>query len=1027
VRGRANDLAGSSDTPQWRPSCVLALLWVVFAGADHALAEPSDAAFNQRLFEVSDGLSQSQVRVIHQDVDGYLWAGTQAGLARFNGRVFKRFTSADGLAGNQIEAITSDPSIPGVWFGTHVGLCRYLDGRFDCRRDEFLHRRSVDALAIANGWLWIGTRQGLARLRPDDPDSFELLISGQQVRALAYDPHAELMWVGSNSGLHKVDLDTTSIEAVPLVSDRAATGEEPAVSALLAARGALWIGTQSGLFARDSVGRARHLRAAGPLLEDTTVSGLAIGPDQSILVATYRGLFQCRNIDAQCLEPVEGFEETIVRTLLADHEGTVWAGLDTGLLRLAPSRFVGYSVADGLLSDFVRTLALDGSGRMWLGTRIGIQVVPLQDGRLRLDESFVLTRSNGLPNDRIYDIAFTSGNDALIASNGGLLMWREGEGVVRTWTTDHGLPANHVRSLRVDGRGRIWVGTVAGVAVIEDNQVSSPVSRDLAAAYAFDMHRDEAGTSWFATRDDGLLRLTGDGAVKRLGADQGLTDQTLWDLAPAAGGGLWVGSNGDGLFRVAPDGTVVMRLTEAEGLANDFIWSVLDGGPGGVWAYTTRGLSRYDGERIMNFDTSHGLLHLEGGATGALVDRDGYFWFASVGGLVRYTTDDASPSEPPRIVIEAVSSGQRSLAPGAGLPYRHEDVTIEYAALSFQDPESIQYRYRLAGLNADWTRLSAYRPLTFAHLPPGNYRFEVVAIRPEGRESLAPATFSFRVLAPVWNRPWFVALTVLLVGGLVVLGVMLRLRVMARQKQRLSELVSERTSALEMANLQLSRAATSDPLTGLKNRRYLNESIERDIALCRRSYHAGTEPENAGLAFLVIDLDRFKEINDHFGHQAGDKALQQIAGRLLDVARGSDDVIRWGGDEFLIVARQAAPAAGRALAERVLRMLRTTHLSLDDQNQVASPGASIGICCYPFSPAVPDALSWEQIVEIADEASYLAKRNGRGCWVEIGPAGNGAAIDSSDFVQRVRADAIQMRVDGQIRILSNCPDLERND
>ena len=114
--------------------------------------------------------------------------------------------------------------------------------------------------------------------------------------------------------------------------------------------------------------------------------------------------------------------------------------------------------------------------------------------------------------------------------------------------------------------------------------------------------------------------------------------------------------------------------------------------------------------------------------------------------------------------------------------------------------------------------------------------------------------------------------------------------------------------------------AITDPLTGLKNRRYMLLTMGGDIAAAqrkRRNAPFGVRPSDADLLFLLIDLDRFKSVNDEFGHQAGDTMLIQVADVLRESCRASDTIVRWGGDEFLLVSRFSDRRTGPVLAERV--------------------------------------------------------------------------------------------------------------
>lgn len=966
-------------------------------------------------YGVDQGLPQSQVRVIHQDPAGYLWVGTQGGLGRYNGREFTRFTSAEGLAGNQIEAIATG-SNGRLWVGTNVGLCRFENESFECLDSRYLHGSFVQALAVDQDDLWVGTDRGLMRVRQSDSTVIDTLLQEQSIQALALAKNNTL-FIGTDAGLSRLDADSGTVQALDL-----AAGKDPSVVSLLPVDEQLWVGTSAGLFLCEADGNAREMNPEGTLLQQTHVSGMVSGPGGDLMFGTYRGLYRLDLDDENSSDRVRrisGLADDIVRTIFRDREGVVWIGQDTGMAKLAPTRFSSYDASRGLLADFVRTIAQDSVGRLWLGTRVGVQVVPTSESGLALEDSFTLTRADGLPNDRIYAVEFPPEGGALLATNGGVVHWREDRGVVATWTTDDGLPSDHARSLWRDSDGRIWIGTASGVALLEDGTLETRLPAELGGIYPLRIREDDQGWLWFATRDHGLLLLAPDGTVKRLQGKDGFSDQTIWDLAPARRGGMWVGTNGDGLFHIRADGTVAAQLTKRDGLPNNFVWSVVVDDQGHVWAYTTRGLSRYDGERFINYDKSDGLLHLEGGATGSLRTRDCRLWFASVGGLMRFDPDDRPDNTvPPPVSIEDVLVDGSPVQPGTVLAPDHSEITFEFAALTFQNEEATRYRYRLLGLNSEWNDLDRYRPVTFARLGHGDYQFQVLGINPSGVRSIKPARFVFSVAAPLWQQPWFIALAALGLAVLITFAWRYRVRGLRIHAARLEELVGDRTAELERANRRLVQFATTDPLTGLKNRRFLMEQIDHDIADCLRRFERQTPPTQAGIAFLLIDLDGFKRINDGYGHQAGDEILKQVANLLVGVARQSDYVVRWGGDEFLVVARHLDATAGYRLADRIIDAFRSAEFMRETGKKTFSCRCSIGLCVFPFTHDNPELLNWEQAVEIADSAVYLAKHEGGDCWIRIEATQHTRIENVQTYLHAIRSDPRALEARGQIRIHS---------
>ncbi len=198
---------------------------------------------------------------------------------------------------------------------------------------------------------------------------------------------------------------------------------------------------------------------------------------------------------------------------------------------------------------------------------------------------------------------------------------------------------------------------------------------------------------------------------------------------------------------------------------------------------------------------------------------------------------------------------------------------------------------------------------------------------------------------------------------------------------------------LEVAYEKLEEASLTDPLTGLNNRRFLNESILADIAIVERSYNDWLNsqighalilapPNEQDLMFMLLDIDLFKSVNDTYGHGAGDKLLEQLSQLLKMTLRESDYLVRWGGEEFLIVVRYCNRSEVPELAERIRQKVEQFEFDLGNGQKIFKT-CSIGMAAYPFYAAKPTAMTWEQVVDTADRALYLAKNHGRNGWVNV--------------------------------------------
>jgi diguanylate cyclase (GGDEF)-like protein len=264
---------------------------------------------------------------------------------------------------------------------------------------------------------------------------------------------------------------------------------------------------------------------------------------------------------------------------------------------------------------------------------------------------------------------------------------------------------------------------------------------------------------------------------------------------------------------------------------------------------------------------------------------------------------------------------------------------------------------------------------------------------------------------------------VLLALGLIYGAVRLRVRRLEARSQELERVVRERTLSLaeknrelERAYVQIEDASLTDALTGLRNRRFLEGAIEGDLAVAARRHAEGAKPDGADLVFLLLDLDHFKSVNDIHGHAAGDAVLTQTAALLRSTFREADYLVRWGGEEFLVVVRFCDRRDGPELAEKLRAAMEGHAFRLPDGSRLPRT-CSIGFAAYPFSPARPKAVGWEKIVDVADLGLYAAKRNGRNGWVGIDSGGwDGELGDPEEILRRFREDPAGAVAKREIRV-----------
>lgn len=1000
-----------------------------------ALAAPLGrwSGWDDRLFQrVTSATGEPNdlgVMAMAQDPVGFLWVGTQQGLVRWDGYRLRTY-SADlsqphGLPDGFIQSLWVAPEGT-LWIGTVAhGLVRYRPHSDDFESvglgPQGLRHVGVNVIAGApQGRLWVGTGAGLDRLDPTTGRAERVVLNPGRtedpaVQAVLTDRSGQL-WIGSDAGLFRAAADGRGVARYPLPG----TGDTPRISRLMEdQRGRLWIAVDhQGLWVLDlAQGSLRRVESrsvdAAAGLDQQTVRSLVESGDGQVWVGTRSNglvLVDENNLTLRRIHrnatSAFGLDSEAIWSLFRDRSGILWVGTSRSLLRhnlqatFVHTVFGGDGPRDTLRSEDVLAVIPTPDGRIWLGVGTeGVDIVDPAQGvvaTLRPDMKHPLA---ALPPERVLTgLPLEQRAEVLLGTQKGLyLADLAGTRVRRLEVPGH--RSDEEVQVLARGWSGIWVGGPEGLWRLTLDRQGRPKGarpavgmsdRRISAITRASPHR-----IWVGTNSGVNLYDERTGQVLHLGAGGRWQDATLasvnvtsLELDPK--GRLWVATGGTGLFVVdAPesDHPQVRHLGSAQGLPKDFINKVLPDDLGGVWASTDQGIVQIDPATlaVRAYGAKDGVALLQYWAASGARTHQGELIFGGLGGLsvvvpqvIEWRTYQA-----PVVATEVWVGGQaqtmgRFNQPGQvtrlTLPPGQHDLAVEFAALDYLAPSSNRYAYRLDGYDEDWIPTDASRRrAAYTNLPPGEYRLELRGSNADGLWSSPPMVIDVEVQPAWFQRVGFRLLAALL--GLALLWGMLRVRTLwlTRRQHELEQLVAERTAELEQrsAELQLSQAklaemAYFDALTGLPNRRMLAERFDRLASTVRRE-------GEGGFALLLLDLDRFKQINDSLGHAAGDALLQAAAERLKQAVREVDTVARIGGDEFaILLSGLTDPHTIEPVCRRIVQAFERPVVFGDEP---MSTSASIGVACYPTQGRTLDELS-----RLADGALYRAKAAGRNTW-----------------------------------------------
>ena len=980
--------------------------------------------------QIPDGI----VTTLAQDPRGLIWIGTSAGLLRYDGYQLRSYdirpSGAARKGTNFVRSLltTRDGAI---WLGSDsAGLARYEPAAErwtffggDAGDPARLGGAAVRALAQDGaGHVWIGTLG--AGLRRYDPASAKFAerhigdgLPDERVQALLVDQRGDL-WVGTWGGLARCPRDAQRCEAVgaELAAGEGLAGE---VITLLgeSADGQLWVGTRSGALLRLDPGNGRmHWVQRAEAGRQGAYYAMVQLDDGELWMGRTDGVERRHAADGRLLQLLRrdrrkpwGLAGNSIATMLRDQAGWIWLGSFGGGLQrynatengLSVLRLIEPAGAEPLEADVRSVAQLRGSGELWLG--LNEHGVAVLDRELHT-RAVIAPGSGGFQGGLVGAIAQDLASEQVWVGADARLYRFSPE---RRLLGEQAVGKGRIRRLLPAEDGSLWIGTEDGLFRRDPSGAVARVGLEDGRVLGGNIHallRTPDGALWAGT-EFGLMRMAAGSTVLSevaVRGDKAATHSSVLGLLLDGKGRLWIDTNA-GLFR-APDWRAARLdfepVAERHGFGGQsFGANLLADARGRVWSQ--RGVFDIASSSYYPLTPADGSDIGTGWFRSYAQLADGRLLFGGSTGLLVVQPEQFKPwtYAPPLVLTELRVAGERVARGAASEPLTlqpgQRSFSAEFAALDFSSPRSVHYRYRLDGRDEDWVETdAAYRVAAYVDLAPGDYLLRVRGSNRAGVWSEKELTLPVRVLPAWWQTWWGTALLVLAAALLVLGAVQLRTRLLARQQRELEARVRERTEALEAVSAELRRksqeleeASLSDPLTGMRNRRFLDRHIEQDVALALRRHESArrqgrAQAEDGDLVFFLLDLDHFKMLNDSRGHAAGDAVLQQMRDRLAQVFRESDYLLRWGGEEFLIVARETSRSHAAELAERARRAVGEQRFLLADGSTVAM-SCSLGFAAFPLQPAQAGLLDWRISLGLADAALYAAKAAGRNTWVGV--------------------------------------------
>jgi len=740
-----------------------------------------------KTWNTENGLPQNTVNNIVQTPDGYLWLGTFDGLARFDGARFKIFKKSNtpALPMNRILSLAVDGGGRlWIWTEDPNTLVIYEQGKFRA----FVKGIDFNADYIYNSLI---TEDGLRFRSGNDVYAYSQgkfeRRAAEQIRLpkVSYDYDSRQVWINTNDGYYAANEKQSKFfkndAELPLDRGKLTASEFAEID------GGLWFLVP--ISPRDNrlcVFRNGHL----------TTSSVSIANPKFLRADRKNNLWLGDFYDGIRKIPIEsirndaltrlkvehflkenGLASNNPSTMLTDRDGNIWIGTDKGLQLLIDEPPVTvYSKASGLPTENIYSIVQDKAGAIWFGAWDDFLVkysnsVFTHEQKKWVEALFVdhesrlwVGASGGIfyrENDAsqwvsLYDQLKTPASDRLgvtvisqdrngdiwFGGSNGIARFHSGE--IKTFRVTDGLPDSEVTAFWQTSSGEIWVGTKVGLAQLVDEKFVPLKSRnEVLRTFVRSFYEDHDGTLWIGTYDSGLFRYK-NGRLTNINSAYGLFSDGAFCILEDGSGWFWMNSN-QGIYRVQRD-----ELNQ----------------------FADGQLARVNS---VSYGPDDGLRNVEGNGgkqPAGLKASDGRLWFPTAGGVAMIDPRKAiRNSGPVPAFIEDIRVDQNDAETQSGvirLEPGQATVEIAYTAMSFVGPDRVRFRYRLEGLDPNWTDAGSRRVAYFSHLPFGNYTFRVIAANADGVWDTSGATIRLVVLAPFYRRAWFYALVI--VGVLSVLA-----------------------------------------------------------------------------------------------------------------------------------------------------------------------------------------------------------------------------------------------------------------
>lgn len=714
-----------------------------------------------RHYDTANGLSQNTVNSIVQDRQGFMWFATKDGLTRFDGLRFRVFRMTEyGLPSNFVNTICEDTD-GNIWIGTEHGLCIY---RPQTERVEPL-RCEGDSLISPDG--------SIRRICSDG--SGHIFIATTKDGLLTYDcrharlavdssvPHTPISYCGIINGTEWIGIAGDNLYSKSGGNFKrfaAADGQMPFnhsdVNDMAVAKGRIYVASDHGLFLISPQARqVRQIQQGFFRTLSVSADGSRVwaGSESGIYVVNVQTAETTAHITQPDIDDPLSIQDNAIYSIYTDREGSIWIGSYFGGVNYLPAHAAMFEVvypagSHAFMGRRIREMVQDAEGTIWIGTEDkGLLRYEPQSGALAAYPTHLRT-------DNIHGLCIEGGYLYVGAFDGGMERINLADGTYRTYFASNAqgaLKSNYVFSIFSDTDHNIWVGTTGGLQLFNPADESFRTYPDGLQGFVYHITEDQSGRLWVATYDNGLYAF--DPSAQRLTHYRyqnhkpgTIADSKVISVFPDSKNRIWVMTHDGGLSRLDVETGQFHPIMPHDTGHQSLVMRIVEDMQGSLWCSTGGGLIKYNPETDSKqlYTTGDGLHTNHFNYQSGLIDREGYIYFGTINGFIRFRPDRFKiPDYDARIALTALYVNNREVLPtdddspidqsidltesltlsGA----IHTSFAITPQVMSYVMPETENIRYKLEGFDTSWQTLTdKYAPISYAKLPYGHYTLRIV-------------------------------------------------------------------------------------------------------------------------------------------------------------------------------------------------------------------------------------------------------------------------------------------------------------